>query len=253
MKHAALVCAIAGALALAACNDGTTPAKEPVMAKANPAPPTPVAAPNADTARFARALEYDCGPGGKLEVILVSGNERNALARLNGGSVSTLAADATAPDGMTFAAGGARLVMGFDETVTYTDGAKALTCKFVTRALPAPTAAGVAQTLTLSDAGKTVTFKRGEKIAVALVGVPTAGYVWAADSTPGFVEVSDGPGGPVSSAQMLPGFAGGNHWEVLIVEAIGTGEGELVLAQRRPWENNADKDAKTFKLRLKVN
>jgi hypothetical protein len=27
----------------------------------------------------------------------------------------------------------------------------------------------------------------------------------------------------------------------------------LVLAQRRPWENNADKDAKTFKLRLKVN
>jgi predicted secreted protein len=253
MKFVTLAFAAAGALALAACNHEAAPAKEPVVQKDAPSPgPTTPTAAGPDDARLARALEYDCGAGGKLEVSLGYGGDRSAITRFNGGAVKTLPADTTAQDGMTFAAGGAKLVVGFDENVTYTDGAAKLTCKFVTRALSAPTAAGVTQTLTLSDAGKTVTFKKGEKIAVALVGVPTAGYLWAADSAPDFVKISDGPGGPTSSSQMLPGFAGGNHWEVLIVEATGTGEGELVLAQRRPWEKKSDKDATTFKVKLKV-
>jgi predicted secreted protein len=253
MKFVTLAFAASGALALAACNHEAAPAKEPVVQKDTPSPaPTTPAAANPDDARFARALEYDCGAGGKLQVSLGYGNDRNAVARLNGGAVKTLPADTTVQDSMTFAASGTKLVMGFDANATYMDGATKLTCKFVTRALPAPTAAGVTQTITASDAGKTVAFKKGEKIAVALVGVPTAGYVWASDSAPGFVTVSDGPGGPTSSAQMLPGFAGGNHWEVLIIEATGPGEGELVLAQRRPWEKKADKDATTFKVKLKV-
>src|SRR5262249_33671937 len=140
--------------------------------------------------------------------------------------------------------GAVSLSMQGDQAV-YSEGATKRTCKFVSRSIPAPSVAGVVRTVTSEDKGKTIEFKKGEKIAVALVGVPTAGYVWAADSAPAFVKASDGPGGATSTSQWLPGFAGGNHWETVIVEATGTGEGELVLAQRRPWENKADKDAET--------
>jgi hypothetical protein len=51
---------------------------------------------------------------------------------------------------------------------------------------------------------------------------------------------------------MLPGFAGGNHWEVILVEAVAAGEGEIVLAQRRPWEDAAEPDADTFRFTLKA-
>jgi len=118
--------------------------------------------------------------------------------------------------------------------------------------LPAPVANGVSRNLTVADEGKTVAMKVGEKISISLVGVPTAGYLWAADKAPDFVKVSDGPGGPTSSAQLQPGFTGGNHWEVLIVEATKAGEGELVLGQRRPWEPKTEPADKTFKVKLKV-
>ena len=103
-----------------------------------------------------------------------------------------------------------------------------------------------------SRAGKTVEIKTGEKITVALSGVPTAGYVWAVSSPPAFVKVTDGPGGATSSAQFTPGFAGGNHWEVVIIEATAAGEAEITLAQRRPWEDKAEPDASTFKFKLKA-
>jgi predicted secreted protein len=94
--------------------------------------------------------------------------------------------------------------------------------------------------------------KIGEKVSVSLVGVPTAGYVWGAASPPAFVKVSEGPGGATTSAQMLPGFAGGNHWEVLVIEGVSAGEGEITLVQKRPWETQPDPSDQTFKFRLKV-
>ena len=90
-------------------------------------------------------------------------------------------------------------------------------------------------------------------MTVSLSGVPTAGYVWAADAPPAFVKVSEGPGGATSTSQFLPGFAGGNHWEVLIVEGVAAGEGEIALVQKRPWEEKSSPDDKRFKFRLKVN
>jgi predicted secreted protein len=87
---------------------------------------------------------------------------------------------------------------------------------------------------------------------VSLSGVPTAGYIWGADAPPAFVKVSDGPGGATSSSQMLPGFAGGNHWEVLVIEAMAPGEAEISLVQKRPWEDKADPADKRFAFKLKV-
>jgi predicted secreted protein len=118
--------------------------------------------------------------------------------------------------------------------------------------LPAPKVAGVTRNLTAADKGKTIEIKVGEKISISLVGIPTAGYVWAADTTPPFVKVSDGPSGPTIAAQNQPGYAGGNHWEVLVVEAVKPGEGDLVLAMRRPWESKAEPDAEKFTVTLKA-
>ena len=38
----------------------------------------------------------------------------------------------------------------------------------------------------------------------------------------------------------------------LVIEAVAVGEGEITLAQRRPWETAAEPDANTFKFKLKV-
>jgi predicted secreted protein len=118
--------------------------------------------------------------------------------------------------------------------------------------LPAPAVSGVTRNLTVADNGSTVNLQPGQKITISLVGVPTAGYVWGVDSAPPFVRTSDGPSGPTTEAQRQPGFAGGNHWEVTVVEAVSAGEGELVLAQRRPWEPKTEPATATFRVRLKV-
>jgi predicted secreted protein len=124
--------------------------------------------------------------------------------------------------------------------------------KAVSGDLPAPKASDVTRNLTVADKGKTIDMKVGEKVSISLVGIPTAGYVWAADKTPSCVKVTSGPSGPTIAAQKQPGYAGGNHWEVLVVEAVKPGDGDLVLAMRRPWENKSEPDAETFTVKLKV-
>ncbi len=195
------------------------------------------------------ALTFDCGSGSKLAVS-VSDNS-SVRASLDGGAIQTLAADFEAQEGMTFKADGSTLVMSGD-AVRYSSGGWTKECQFVTESIPAPKVAGVVHALTEADAGKTFSVKVGEKVSVALVGVPTAGYIWAASKPPAWIKASDGPGGATSTAQMLPGFAGGSHWEVVIIEAVASGEGEIVLAQRRPWEDAAEPDADTFKFSLKA-
>ncbi len=78
----------------------------------------------------------------------------------------------------------------------------------------------------------------GAAFEVALVGVPTAGYLWAPVETPAFLTKAGEAGGPTSAAQLQPGFAGGNHWEVTAFRAAAPGRGVLRFAQSRPWETN---------------
>ncbi|HNR77515.1 MAG TPA: protease inhibitor I42 family protein [Parvularculaceae bacterium] len=104
--------------------------------------------------------------------------------------------------------------------------------------LAAPTPAGVALVIKSDSDGQNVTVKTGTTIAVELVGVPTAGYMWAAAETPAFLEAAGEYGGPTSSAQLEPGFAGGNHWEAFLFNVTGPGEGVLRFEQRRPWESD---------------
>lgn len=204
----------------------------------------------ADT-RFDRAANFICAGGGTVDVVFHQADGA-ILARADGGAAVTLAPDPATETGMGWTDGKTRFVFGGGEGASWTADGTTRTCTFESRPLPPPQAAGVVKTLTIADAGSAVAVKVGETIAVALSGVPTAGYVWAAANPPAWVKASEGPGGATTTAQFLPGFAGGNHWEVVLIEAVAAGEGEITLAQRRPWEDAADPDATTFRFTLKA-
>lgn len=104
--------------------------------------------------------------------------------------------------------------------------------------LPAPTPADVAVRIDASKNGQSVEVHVGQRFAVELVGVPTAGYLWAPAKTPPFIAPVGEAGGNTTTAQSQPGFTGGNHWEVFVFTATAPGSGDLVLEQRRPWETN---------------
>lgn len=202
-------------------------------------------------ARFDYAVNFTCEGGEKLDIAFNQADDGSALARIDGGAAMTLPIDPEGTTGPTWKNATATLVLD-GPGASWASGGAAKPCTFESRSLPPPKVDGVAHALTIDDAGKTFNVKVGEKVSVALSGVPTAGYVWGAASPPAWVKASDGPGGATSSAQFLPGFAGGSHWEVVIIEAVAAGEGEITLAQRRPWETESEADATTFKFRLKA-
>lgn len=222
-----------------------------------PAPPAPVeptepvsAQQPAEPDAFAYAVNFECEGGGVVDVDF-NGNG-GAVARLDGGAAETLPANPDAENGIEYK--NATTTLKSDgSSVIWTSGATTKTCMIKTRELPAPKVEGVVRTLEEKDAGASVDLKVGEKVSVALIGIPTAGYVWGVASPPAFIKATDGPGGATSTAQFTPGFAGGSHWEVVVVEAVSAGEGEITLVQRRPWETAAEPDAKTFKFKLKAN
>lgn len=114
------------------------------------------------------------------------------------------------------------------------------------QSLAAPTPADVTTTITPSSDGQNVTVKVGTKIAVELVGTPTAGYIWKLVEKPDFLEPAGEYGGPTSSAQLEEGFAGGNHWEAFAFTVKGKGEGELRFEQGRAWEEPGRGDGAAF-------
>jgi|GEM_PF-2046896 predicted secreted protein len=237
------------ALLSAAC---TQPPAEP--AKPEEAKPDAAAPVNADPA-FDQAVSFTCEGGGKVDLVFQYSDTGGVNVRYDGGPGKMLApvtpTDDTNP-AMRFTEGDTSVVYSMENTVTYESGDVKKTCTFVSTEIPAPTVAGVVHTLTSADAGKTFEVKVGEKVSIAFVGVPTAGYIWGASKPPAWVKATEGPGGPTSTAQRLPGFAGGSHWEVIVIEAVAAGEGEITLAQRRPWEPEAEPDADTFKFALKA-
>lgn len=102
----------------------------------------------------------------------------------------------------------------------------------------APTPGDVTVHITQEQNGQTVNVGVNQRFAIELVGVPTAGYVWAPATVPAFITPSGETSGNTTQAQSQPGFTGGNHWEVTMFTATAAGSGEIVMEQRRPWETN---------------
>jgi predicted secreted protein len=113
----------------------------------------------------------------------------------------------------------------------------------------APTPDDVAVHITAAQNGQTVNVAVGQRFAIELVGVPTAGYVWAPSQVPAFLTRAGEASGNTTQAQSQPGFTGGNHWEVTMFSATAAGTGEIVMEQRRPWETNEPANA-TFRVTI---
>ncbi len=113
--------------------------------------------------------------------------------------------------------------------------------------LPAPTPEDVAVRITAEQNGQTIEVGVNERFAVELVGTPTAGYVWQPAQMPAFVTRAGEASGATIPEQSQPGYAGGQHWEVLMFSATEAGTGELLLEKRRPWETD-EGPAETFRV-----
>lgn len=254
VKTGAAACATA-LLLLAACDS----------AKEEPAPPIdePPPAAQTDTGPFSHALNFDCEGGAKLDVAMQNGGE-TVLIRVDGGAAVELSRQPPPEEGVSYSgdgpppametwkAGDTTLVFNILGDASYASGGAPKACTFVARALPAPRIDGVDIYVQGSQAGSTLDVASGESFAITLSGVPTAGYMWGVEALPPFLEKTGESGGSTSTAQMMPGFTGGNHWEVLVFKANAAGTGELVLVQRRPWEDTGSPDDQRFKLTVRA-
>jgi predicted secreted protein len=220
----------------------TSPAKEPAVAE------TPASPPGGLT--LANAAIYACEGGGELAVAFNYGAEQTVTVSANGGVPVTLSPkeDATEP---TYTDGASTLSIDVDGVI-WNDGAGEKTCKGVSRDIPPPVAPNVVRNLTEADAGAAIDLKVGERFSISLSDVPTAGYAWSPETLPPFLTAGDTLQGATTTAQYLPGYAGGNHWTVLVFEATSAGSADLELAQRRPWEDKADPDDKRYKIKVTV-
>jgi len=106
----------------------------------------------------------------------------------------------------------------------------------------APTPEGISLRIGKADEGRSFEVPVGETFAVELIGIPTAGYEWVVSDLPGFLIEADKYVGPTIKEQSEPGFTGGNHWEVQAFTATKEGSGDLVLVQKRAWEEEIDQD-----------
>lgn len=117
-------------------------------------------------------------------------------------------------------------------------------------AVSAPTPSDVATRITAEQNGQIVNVGVNQRFAIELVGVPTAGYVWAPAQIPAFVTRAGEASGNTTQAQSQPGFTGGNHWEVTMFSATGPGTGDIIMEQRRPWEGASEPPAATFRVTI---
>lgn len=118
-------------------------------------------------------------------------------------------------------------------------------------AVPAPTPEDVQVRITAAQNGQTVDVAVNQRFAIELVGVPTAGYLWQPAQVPAFVTRAGEASGNTIREQSQPGYAGGNHWEVLMFAATAPGTGEIVIEQRRPWETN-EPAADSFRVTIRA-
>jgi predicted secreted protein len=250
MRAGALVAGVAGLAMLAACGQTAEEAPPEPAAPAAEETPAPVAAD-----AFKYAAIYDCGPAGEIKVLQETGADGKPLAKVLG--ADGVATDLPMLEGTelpTFTNGRLTITSTMDGNIQHAVGKMApTTCQGVSRAIDPPAVEGAVADVRDDGSGKaSVTVAPGQTFAVSLVGVPTAGYVWDAGTLPAFIEKTAEAGGPTSTAQLMPGYAGGNHWEVLVFKAVSAGEGELVITQKRPWEDAPDPDASTFRVTVSV-
>ena len=87
--------------------------------------------------------------------------------------------------------------------------------------------------------GKAIEVEVGQSFEISLESIPTAGYTWQISAQPAFLKMIGETWRNTIPEQAEPGFTGGNHYIVYIMEVTEAGTGTLKLVEGRPWELEA--------------
>ena len=106
---------------------------------------------------------------------------------------------------------------------------------------------GRSLTLAEGDSGKTIEMRTGETLTISLLGNPTTGYLWEAESGDPNVlkQVGEAEFEPDSDA------LGSGGKVSLHFEAVAPGEMHLRLVYHRPWEQGVPPE-KSFEVNIVV-
>ncbi|MEZ5937958.1 MAG: protease inhibitor I42 family protein [Hyphomonadaceae bacterium] len=188
---------------------------------------------------FTFAARYACTGGRELRAQFRGGAAAEAVIWI-GGDIHTLTMPADAETETYTDDTRTLTIMGGD--ASYSDENGQASCKGVSDPVPPPKAENVVRDLREEESGSQIDLEVGQRFSVSLIGTPTAGYEWSVESAPGEIADAGSTGGPTNTAQYLPGYTGGQHWEVLTFEALRAGEGELKLVNKRSWEDPSPDD-----------
>lgn len=197
------------------------------------------------------AAVFECESGETIQARFNYDPASATLVRQSGDVIELPLVVQEAAEFETYAAESISLAVGPGEA-RFMVGDETTACQGVSRPIGPPAIDGVVRALRQSDDGATIELEIGETFSIALVGVPTAGYQWAPAGLPNLLEEADSTGGATSTAQYLPGFAGGNHWEVMAFRALTEGRADLVIEERRPFEDASEPAADTFRVSIVV-
>jgi inhibitor of cysteine peptidase len=105
--------------------------------------------------------------------------------------------------------------------------------------------------LTAADNGRTVAVEQGQVLVISLASNPTTGYLWEVQEVDGAILRQEGEAEYVASDSGQTPLAGAGGTETFRFRAEGSGETQLTLVYRRPWEEGVD-PLETFSIQASV-
>ena len=108
----------------------------------------------------------------------------------------------------------------------------------------------VGEIKTYTDSGQTVDIGVNQEFVIALGSNPTTGYMWQESHDGNAVELVEKTYKPGKEAKQ--GLVGAGGVEYFRFKALKTGEAEITLVYKRPWEEPTPQDVtKVFTINIK--
>ena len=102
---------------------------------------------------------------------------------------------------------------------------------------------------TYTDSGKTINIGTNQQFIIALDANPTTGYSWQASYDENMLELVGGESTYEPGEQAEEGAVGAGGVEYFRFKAVKTGETEITLVYKRPWEDEGI-DQKSFTINI---
>ncbi len=108
----------------------------------------------------------------------------------------------------------------------------------------------VGEIKTYTDSGQTVDIGVNQEFVIALGSNPTTGYSWQESYDENILELAEKTYKPGEEAKQ--GLVGAGGVEYFRFKALKTGEAEITLVYKRPWEEPTPQDVtKVFTVNIK--